>query len=54
MNKAEVLVQATVYIQRLQEENVVAIEHLKLLIKQFRIMKNAMRQALGKFSQVYE
>jgi hypothetical protein len=47
MNKAEVLNQATVYIQQLQEENEVAIEHIKLLIKQFRIMKNAMRQALG-------
>ncbi|PNP75522.1 hypothetical protein FNYG_11151 [Fusarium nygamai] len=47
MNKAEVLLQATVYIQQLQEENEVAIEHIKLLIGQFRIMKRAMRQALG-------
>jgi hypothetical protein len=47
MNKAEVLNQATVYIQQLQEENEVAIEHIKLLIGQFRVMKRAMRQALG-------
>ncbi|KIL87772.1 hypothetical protein FAVG1_08649 [Fusarium avenaceum] len=47
MNKAEVLNQATLYIQQLQEENEVAIEHIKLLIKQFRIMKIAMREALG-------
>ncbi|KAF4451242.1 putative HLH DNA binding domain protein [Fusarium austroafricanum] len=47
MNKAEVLNQATVYIQQLQEENEVALEHVKLLIGQLRIIKRAMRQALG-------
>lgn len=42
MNKAEVLSQATIYIQRLQEENEAAIEHIKLLIKRFRIVKGAL------------
>ncbi|KAF5649392.1 HLH transcription factor [Fusarium sp. NRRL 52700] len=47
MNKAEVLNQATLYIQQLQEENEVALEHIKLLTGQLRIIKRAMKQALG-------
>ncbi|CAG1959567.1 unnamed protein product [Fusarium graminearum] len=46
MNKAEVLNQATLCIRQLQEENEVVMEYIKLLIKQFRVMKQAMQQAL--------
>lgn len=45
MNKAEVLSQATMCIQQLQEENEVAIEHIKLLISQLRVIKQAIQQA---------
>lgn len=45
MNKAEVLSQATIYIQQLQEENEAAIEHIKLLIKRLRLIKGALVQA---------
>ncbi|KAF5532738.1 ankyrin repeat domain-containing protein [Fusarium phyllophilum] len=46
MNKAEVLNQATLYIRQLQEENEVMMEYIKLLINQFRVIKQAMQQAL--------
>ncbi|KAJ5951040.1 uncharacterized protein N7479_009453 [Penicillium vulpinum] len=43
MNKAEVLSNAVIYIQELQEENEVVIDHLKLLIRRLRGAKQALQ-----------
>ncbi|EPS29065.1 hypothetical protein POX_f08117 [Penicillium oxalicum] len=44
LNKSEVLCEAVAYINLLQEENEVVIEHMKLLIRRFRATKQALQQ----------
>lgn len=44
MNKGEVLQEAVVYIEQLEEENEVVLEHLKLVVRRLRATKHALHQ----------